>query len=98
MAHLRRLYKERNLIDHSLSSESIEELPETLAEYDAEKVHLALDRLELPFREVLTLYFLEDLSVDETAQIIGIPLGTVKSRLFHARKALKKILQREESL
>jgi RNA polymerase sigma-70 factor (ECF subfamily) len=45
---------------------------------------------------VLTLRFLEDLSVDETAEIIGVPTGTVKSRLFHAKKALKNILSRKE--
>jgi RNA polymerase sigma-70 factor (ECF subfamily) len=59
-------------------------------------VHLGLDQLDPVFREVLTLRFLEDLSVDETAEIIGVPTGTVKSRLFHAKKALKNILSRKE--
>jgi RNA polymerase sigma-70 factor, ECF subfamily len=58
----------------------------------------ALDQLDPVFREVLTLRFLEDLSVDETAEIIGVPSGTVKSRLFHAKKALKNILSREERI
>jgi len=59
---------------------------------------VALDRLDPDFREVLTLRFLEDLSVDETAEITGVPAGTVKSRLFHAKKALKKVLSREDRI
>jgi RNA polymerase sigma-70 factor (ECF subfamily) len=54
-----------------------------------------LDRLEeLPLvqRELLTLYYLDELSVNEVAQVIAIPAGTVKSRLYFARDALKKTL------
>jgi RNA polymerase sigma-70 factor (ECF subfamily) len=59
---------------------------------DAEAVHRGLLRLSRPHREVLTLFFLEDLSVDEAAAVLGVPPGTVKSRLFHARQALRKVL------
>jgi RNA polymerase sigma factor (sigma-70 family) len=58
-------------------------------------VHRALDRLSLPHREVLTLHFLQDLSVVETAQVLGIPPGTVKSRLHHAKHQLKLVLESE---
>ncbi len=60
---------------------------------DAEHVHHALDRLPLPQREILTLYFLEDLSHEEIARLLAIPLGTVKSRLHYAKLAIHKILQ-----
>jgi RNA polymerase sigma-70 factor (ECF subfamily) len=46
----------------------------------------------------LTLRFLEHLSVEETAEIIGVPSGTVKSRLFYAKKAMKKILNRTDGI
>jgi len=42
---------------------------------------------ELPFteREVLTLFYLRELSLAEVAEVLGVPAGTVKSRLFRAR-------------
>jgi len=59
---------------------------------DAEQVHHALDQLPLPQREAVTLYFLEDLSIDEIAQVLGVPVGTVKSRLHYGKQAIRKIL------
>jgi len=44
-------------------------------------------------RSVLTLFYLDDYSVQEISGILGIPEGTVKSRLFNARKMLKKALE-----
>jgi RNA polymerase sigma-70 factor (ECF subfamily) len=61
---------------------------------DAAAVHAALDELDLRHREVLVLYFLEDFSVAEIARVIGCPEGTVKSRIHHAKKAMKEILVR----
>ncbi len=43
-------------------------------------------------REVLHLVFHEEMTLGEAAEILGIPEGTVKSRMFHARKALAKVL------
>jgi RNA polymerase sigma-70 factor, ECF subfamily len=58
---------------------------------DAVVVHRALDpRL----REVL-LHFLEDLPISEVATILGCPEGTVKSRLHHGKRLLRKLLQRK---
>jgi RNA polymerase sigma-70 factor (ECF subfamily) len=59
---------------------------------DAEQVHHALDRLPLPQREAVTLYFLEELSLDDIARVLGVPVGTVKSRLHYAKQAIRKIL------
>lgn len=61
----------------------------------AEQVHHALQRLSLPHREALTLYFLEDLTVAQIADIVGTQPGTIKSRLFYAKQALRKILHEE---
>ena len=63
-------------------------------EFDnAEQVHRALDQLELPYREALTLYFLEQLTVLQMAEILDIPEGTVKSRLYHGKRRLREILE-----
>jgi RNA polymerase sigma-70 factor (ECF subfamily) len=59
---------------------------------NADEVHHALDQLPLAQREALTLYFLEDLSLDEMAETLGVPVGTVKSRLHYGKAAMRKIL------
>jgi RNA polymerase sigma-70 factor (ECF subfamily) len=62
-------------------------------EEDAAAVHRALDTLEVKHREVLLLCFLEDMSIAEIASIVACPEGTVKSRIHHAKRALKAALQ-----
>lgn len=64
---------------------------------NAEQVHHALDQLPLLQREALTLYFLEDLSIEDIARVLAVPVGTVKSRLHYAKQAVKKIISNGES-
>jgi RNA polymerase sigma-70 factor, ECF subfamily len=59
---------------------------------DANAIHDALDKLSEKHREVLVLYFLEEFSLAETAQILSCPEGTVKSRMHHAKAEMKAIL------
>jgi RNA polymerase sigma-70 factor (ECF subfamily) len=54
----------------------------------AESVREGLDRLTVEFREVLVLRELEGLSYKEIAQVSGVPIGTVMSRLARGRKQL----------
>lgn len=44
-------------------------------------------------RQVLVLHYMEDFNVRDMARLLGIPEGTVKSRLFHARQDLKRKLE-----
>lgn len=48
----------------------------------------AIAGLSRPYREVIVLHYLADLAVDEVAEILTIPVGTVKSRLARGRAAL----------
>lgn len=52
----------------------------------------ALAELSLPFREVVVLVDLGDLSYQEAADVLDIPVGTVMSRLHRGRRVLKKAL------
>lgn len=72
------------------------ELANEISSFDVDRVHQALSRLSFPHREVLTLYFLEDLSLNEIAELIEVPVGTIKSRVYHAKLALRKIIEPEE--
>lgn len=56
-------------------------------------VNAALGRLPAAFREILVLRELEDLSYKDIAQVTGLPLGTVMSRLYRARDMLHRALQ-----
>jgi RNA polymerase sigma-70 factor, ECF subfamily len=60
---------------------------------DARALHSAIARLDRAHREVIVLHFLEDLSVAEVAEVVGCPPGTVKSRIYHAKRALKEALR-----
>ncbi len=57
-----------------------------------ELVQRALAELKPHHRTILVLYYLEELSVQEIAAVLEIPEGSVKSRLFYARDALRKVL------
>jgi len=63
-----------------------------LARADAAAVGAALATLSAGHREVLDLAFAADLSHGEIAEVLGVPVGTVKSRLFHARAILARAL------
>lgn len=62
---------------------------------DAEALHQALQILPAHHREILILHYLRDLSTQELAEILDCPPGTVKSRLYHARLELRRIVERE---
>jgi RNA polymerase sigma-70 factor (ECF subfamily) len=57
-----------------------------------DEVHRAIDELPDEFRETLVLSDVEDLSYAEVAEVTGVPVGTVKSRLYRGRQILQKKL------
>lgn len=62
----------------------------------SERAHLdvALNALPTEFREVLVLREIDDFSYREIARIVGVPVGTVMSRLARARERLRRVLKR----
>ena len=55
----------------------------------------AFERLDIEARSILVLHHLEGRGLAEIASVLAIPLGTAKSRLFAARRALERALERE---
>ncbi len=71
------------------------ETPETIlmSRCDSEVLQSAIGELPLPYKEVVLLCDVEDMSYQEIAETLAIPIGTVMSRLSRARKALRDALQ-----
>jgi RNA polymerase sigma-70 factor (ECF subfamily) len=53
----------------------------------------AMDRLAEPFRSAVTLVDVEDQSYESAAEVLGVPIGTVRSRLFRGRRLLQQMLK-----
>ena len=74
---------------------SFESAPDELLireEEEAEFMKL-LNQLPPPHRSVLLLHFIEDFSLEEIADVTGVSIGTVKSRLHYAKKSLRRLLE-----
>lgn len=84
------LRKESRKVSHGLP----ELMPDSLEQSVSmrQMVELGLANLDLEHKSVVVLFYLEDLSVKEVADTLGIPEGTVKSRLSHARDKMNKFL------
>jgi RNA polymerase sigma-70 factor (ECF subfamily) len=78
----------------------VDELPLTVVEpqiADRLDIDAALAQLEPDFRAAAVACDVVGLSMDEAAEVLGVPAGTVKSRLFRARDRLATILDPERS-
>lgn len=73
------------------------EAPGGASREDSLDVRRALEQLDAPERELVVLKHLEGWTYDELSVRLGIPRGTVMSRLFHARRRLQSLLSGEES-
>lgn len=62
----------------------------------AELVHFALSRISPEYRAVLTLRFIEEMTISEIAAVIDCPEGTVKSRLYYARQEILSVIEEQE--
>ena len=62
---------------------------------DAEQLHRALKKLKPHHRESLMLYFIERMSYQSIADIVDCGIGTVRSRIFYAKQALRQEMERQ---
>ena len=92
----------RNEINEKTAMESLgedqrqEPSADTVDALEAEARHQGLQFLAPHHREILVLHYLRDLSTDELAVVLNCPRGTIKSRLYHARLALRRVMERKE--
>ena len=94
MDRLRHQYASR--IDDSFD---VTELAGSVDADDVEQEIAAMEdelaRLPVTEREVLTLFYLRELSLAEVSDVLDVPIGTIKSRLFRARQLLRRGLNSE---
>ncbi len=104
--HYRRTRKDR--VTSSLDDDStpLPELPSTRAAPTAsvesrerrELLQAALDQMSPDLREAVVLRDLQDLDYQEIAQVLGVPQGTVKSRINRGRLELARVIKRMEGM
>lgn len=95
---LRKQSGQRHLIMNDVEASEVPDNFQDVSLFDnAEQVHVALQDLSVDHRRVLVLRFLEDMSVEEIAEVLACSSGTVKSRLHYAKEALRKRIEELES-
>ena len=81
---------------HPLEEQQIENVPSDIEPDDAvdrEAVRRQIELLSAEHREALVLRFIEDMTYDEIARVTGSTLGTVRSRIHYAKRALRRALK-----
>jgi RNA polymerase sigma-70 factor (ECF subfamily) len=94
MSALRR-HRTHEELDAALAIADSAEDPQAAAETNDrdEVIRACLTKLSASHREILDLVYYQEAPIEEVARIVGIPLNTVKTRLFYARKHLAALLQ-----
>ncbi|MBS1706237.1 MAG: RNA polymerase sigma factor [Armatimonadetes bacterium] len=89
-----RKHRTLNIEDHAycIADESTCTLSRTIEVVESDEIKVAMERLPLRYRRILSMRHMEDLDVNEIADRLNKPEGTVKSWLFRARSMLKKEL------
>ncbi|MGA8441162.1 MAG: sigma-70 family RNA polymerase sigma factor [Candidatus Sulfotelmatobacter sp.] len=77
----------------SLPTENVTPEVLLLEQANREMVREALEGLPVPFREILLLCEVEEMSYQEISEALAVPMGTVMSRLYRARQALRTALR-----
>lgn len=81
--------KRKQRLFESLDAASCIPVENASEDYDTQRLHQAIESLEPEFKAVVTLRIMEGYTCEETASMLGIPVGTVLSRLHRAQKKLR---------
>ena len=81
------------LADEGVEVEA-EDVSDMLSQMDSATIRKAVERLSPPFRETVVLRYFEDKTLQEMANLMSVPVGTVKWRLHQARSDLERMLSR----
>ena len=92
MDRLRRGYADP-IVDASAAAELAAPEPNPELAEDLDTLQDELASMPLVEREVLVLFYLQELPLGQVAEVLGVPVGTVKSRLFRARNLLRERLE-----
>jgi RNA polymerase sigma-70 factor (ECF subfamily) len=87
----RKRYSGDELPDHADPAAGPQEQAESADE--ARRLRAAIDALPEKYRTVITLFHLQNKQYEEIAQVLDLPLGTVKTHLFRAKELLRKALE-----
>jgi RNA polymerase sigma-70 factor (sigma-E family) len=91
----RRRFRRRMTLDRILLRQQAEPPPQARPPDENLDLHEAIRTLGQDHRTVVALHYLADLPVEEIASVLGVPVGTVKSRLARARATLAERLRTE---
>jgi RNA polymerase sigma-70 factor, ECF subfamily len=89
----RRRYANEELPERADASPGPES--EAIANDEAHRLRNAIAVLPEKYRTVITLYHLQGRQYEEIAQVLGVPMGTVKTHLFRAKEQLRRILNEQ---
>jgi RNA polymerase sigma-70 factor (ECF subfamily) len=88
-----------SLREKEVADESVELPPTTTLRSEVRRIlERRIDELPIAFRTVFVMREVEEMSVEETAECLGIPAATVRTRLFRARALLRQALARDIDL
>jgi RNA polymerase sigma-70 factor (ECF subfamily) len=86
------LYLYNKTVESGLHGRESDPASAIMDKLDTEQVSAALEALPEEYRVVATLYFIEDFSYQQIAEVLECPVGTVRSRLHRGRRMLQKVL------
>ena len=84
-------------LDDNVPEPAIPDTPESIliGQVERELLQTALEELALPFREIILLSDVEEMSYQEIAETLSVPIGTVMSRLSRARRTLRELVRKK---